>query len=123
MELFKKIDFWIQLVLIICCTPLAITDVIFFPYAYIIVGSWQVFSVLIHLLLRQSFFPATGRLYYCRTLIGVLIVSLVFYFFQEWILGYLFALIFITPGFAVWYVCICYSENKTLEHKAFAHLK
>jgi hypothetical protein len=123
MELFKKIDLGIQLILIIVLTPLALSGVIFFTYAYFIVGGWQVFSVLIHLLQRQFFFPAKGRRYYCRTLIGVAATGLAALLSNDLGVFYLFALLFVSPAFAIWYVCICHIENKTLEHKAYAHLK
>jgi hypothetical protein len=123
MQLFKKIDFWIQLALIIACSTLALANVIFFPYAYFVVGGWQVFSALIHLLQRQFYFPVSGRRYYWRTLIGVAVVGLASLFSNDLGVFYLFGLLFVSPGLAIWYVWICHMENKTLEHKAFAHLK
>ena len=123
MELFKKLDFWIQLVLIVVCAPLAIAQVMFFPYAYFVVGGWQVFSVLIHLLQRQSYFPANGRRYYCGTLIGVALIGIAALFSNDLGIFYLFGLLFVSPFLAIWYMTICHTENKTLEHKAYAHLK
>ncbi|RYZ24946.1 MAG: hypothetical protein EOO10_19550 [Chitinophagaceae bacterium] len=123
MKGFKEIDFWIQVVLMVLCTLLALTQVFLFVYAYFIVGSWQVLSTLIHLAMSKSFFQASGRKYYHYALIMIAVSGIVVFFVESAILPYLVALLIVSPFLAFWYAYMCNEENKTLARKAYVHLK
>ncbi|MGN6291714.1 MAG: hypothetical protein ACTHMV_03140 [Chitinophagaceae bacterium] len=123
MKLYKELDFWIQVVLILNCTlyPLLI-DSYFLLYSYLIVGSWQLLSAGIHWVLPKSYFPVPGRLYYLRTLLGLLIAGILS-LFTKLIFIYGVLLLIVSPMLAIWYAYICYAENRVIEHKSLIHLK
>jgi len=123
MKLYKELDFWIQIVLILSCIlyPLLI-DSYFLPYSYFIVGGWQLLSVGVHWVLPKLYFPAPGRRHYWQSLL-VLLVAGVLSLLTKLILIYAMLLLIISPLLALWYLYICYVENKVMEHKSFTHLK
>lgn len=123
MKLYKELDFRIQVVLILSCTfyPLLI-DSYFLLYSYLIVGGWQLLSAGIHWVLPKSYFPVPGRLYYLRTLLGLLAAGILS-LFTKLLLIYAFLLLIISPLLAIWYTYICYAENRVMEHKFLIHLK
>ena len=120
MKIFKIIDCWIQLLLIIGCTVYAFYDHDFVLYAYFVVGGCQVLSCLIHLAFPNHFFSTTDRNYYNKTLLITLILGVVTI---PVCLIFGFGLLFASPLLAIWYTSICFKETKILKHKAFVHIK
>lgn len=119
MKLFKTIDWVGQLLLIITGGALALvknagffsTD---FTIAYVLVGGWQMLSVLVHLFLPKAV-KIKARKYYlwllALTMLAGVIIQLIV---KDAIIGYLFAMLFWTPLLAIFYLFICYKEARQL---------
>jgi hypothetical protein len=122
MRLFKKIDAWIQLVLIIAGVAIIPAGFFYFVYAYIAVGSWQVLSTVIHLFAKNSFFPSASRNAYNIVLLCLAFLGGISALVDEFVF-FLMILMLIAALMAFWYLWICHEENEQLKHKAFIHLK
>ena len=120
MKYYKKIDFYLQVILItgsiirFCINP---------EYdfsAYLLVGGWQVISTLVHLFADGLFYPARHRRAYGLAVLGFFAVGLIslpmFYL-------YFMAAYYITPLYAFWYLHICFQENQLISKKELIHLK
>ena len=119
MKLFKTIDWVGQLLLIVIGAVLALvknagflsTD---FTLAYVLVGGWQMLSVLVHLFLPKAV-KINARKYYlwllALTMLAGIIIGLAI---EDAIIGYLFAMLFWTPLLAIFYLFICYKEARQL---------
>ena len=115
MRKFKTIDLWTQGILIGLCTPGAIAVGDFrFIIAYIIVGSVQVLSALIHLVLNGNYVALTTRKYYGLIVVTLLALLSITFNSDFGIIYGLFMLI-VSPFLAVWYIRICYRELQLLE--------
>lgn len=124
MKQFKTIDLWGQIILIPLCTVIAIVDVGYVFYSYIIVGSWQILSMLIHLMLQPHYIALKARRYYSITAVGLLLLMMLFFpTGQTGFIYYGIFMLLVSPFVAIWYLYICYEEKKRLEHKEFVHLK
>lgn len=124
MKFFKAIDLGLQIFLIPLSTIIAIADTNYLFIAYIVVGSWQILSALIHLLLNQHYIALKARRYYTITAFSSLLLMLVFFTSgTTTFIYYGFFMLIVSPILAIWYVYICLEEKKRLEHKALIHLK
>ncbi len=122
MKLYKELDLWIQVVLILVCTIYPLIDRSFLFSSYFIVGGWQLISSLVHEFLRKLYFPAHNRRYYYRTLFWLLVAGILCWL-TPLILLYGMLLLIISPLLAIWYLHICYTETRVLKHKSLTHLK
>jgi hypothetical protein len=124
MKRFKTLDLGIQILLIPLFTIIAIADAAYLFIAYIVVGSWQTLSTLLHLWFDQHYIALKARRYYTITALSSLFLMLLFFMAGRTPFIYygLFMLI-ASPVLAIWYVYICYEEKKRLEHKELVHLK
>jgi len=102
MKKFKIIDFWISVLLIIIFLVLSIRNGDFtFIVGYIVVGYWQVTSMIVHAL--NHWFTKKGgvrRSYHWITFISLLTMPL----------GSYLILFFMAPVMAVYYTYLCYDE-------------
>ncbi|MEO5562108.1 MAG: hypothetical protein ABIR18_01710 [Chitinophagaceae bacterium] len=120
MKTYIQIDFVVQLIIV----PLfvlygIIVDRNILAMSYFIIGGWQILSCIIHEIFR-NYYRSRQRNYYLWTLLflvfaGMLCIPVMIYF------G--FALLIISPFLAIWYICICYLENKLIADKAWINLK
>ena len=120
MKLFKRVDVYLQIMLVagaLIQLNFGVENII---YWYMIVGGWQLVSFLIHKLFPGSFYPAKARATYSSALLFLFLVSL---FAFPLIYFYLFSLSLITPIYAALYLVVCVKENTLLEKKALIHLK
>lgn len=128
MKTFKIIDAWLQIALILG----GLIFCIFYPqdflYAYFVTGGWQLASCFIHEFFRPHYYPDPGRRRYLITVLITILLAIIFLlalicfdFFGSFIYGFL--LLLLTPVMAVFYILICFGENKILKHKTFVHLK
>ncbi|MET0463125.1 MAG: hypothetical protein ABW007_08220 [Chitinophagaceae bacterium] len=122
MKLFKKIDFWIQLVLITGSLVFVAIDLPNFIVCYFVIGGWQIFSCIIHVFLQGQFIAHRWRLLYCRALLMLGVSAVLFYAMGVFIL-LLIILVFLPPVLACCYAFICREENHLLARKDFIHLK
>jgi len=117
MLLFKKIDAYAQVLLIVAGVifSIAIHDDESI-LSYFIVGGWQVLSALIHLFGFSSKPALKGRKWYLFMLLFVAISGLLTLVVSDLIIVYLLGLLFLSPLMAVWYCVICLLELKLWEH-------
>jgi hypothetical protein len=102
MQRFKIIDFWISCVLIAGFTIAGLINRDFtFIIGYIVVGSWQVISMIVHIA-AGSFVYKGGERYMYNWI--TLIALLTFPVGSYWIL------VFTAPLMALYYTRICYKE-------------
>lgn len=102
MQKFKMIDFWVSCVLI---AGFAIASLINQDYTfiigYIVVGSWQVISMITHLATGTFIYKGGQRyIYNWVTLIALVTLPV----------GSFWVLLFIAPVMALYYTQICYVE-------------
>jgi hypothetical protein len=120
---FKKIDLFVQVFGIILLIAVAL---IFrgenWLYAYFVIGTIQVLSMLIHYV--KSWFTSKGSNRYKYQLI-ILIITIItpLAFVVNSPFFVLYALLYTAPLLAIYYCYVCFKEIKILEAKAFIHLK
>lgn len=110
MENFKTIDFWVNVLLIACFILLKIPACIKeggllnnqLLEGYFIVGSWQVISMIIHVV-NSSFIKKWGArfVYSWISLLAIITIPV----------GSFWVLVFTAPFMAIYYTCICYQET------------
>lgn len=128
MKRFKKIDFTIQLMLLVYGFTVGIlycVDPIHYLASqallwYLVTGGWQLLSFFLHRLYRTGWYPAKGRNHYRQALLILLAICLLS--IPVWPL-FGFFLLFSSPLLAIWYTYITYREVKLIEHQELVHLK
>jgi hypothetical protein len=113
MLLYKKIDTYAQIILIITglIFGLVTRDVTFIT-GYFVVGGWQVLSAFIHLFGFKKLPVLKGRKLYLYTLLLLTITGLLSIIFVDFVIIFLLGLLIVSPFLAVWYAAICYGEMK-----------
>jgi hypothetical protein len=102
MQRFKLIDFWISTLLIAgFATASIINRDATLLLGYIVVGSWQIISMIVHAA-NNSFVNKGGERYVYHWIAFIAVVTLPF--------GSYFILLFIAPVMACFYTRICYIE-------------
>jgi hypothetical protein len=102
MKKFKIIDYWISMVLIVLFTIISLVawDIEWLITAYLVVGGWQVVSMLVHVL-TASFMGHTLRMiYHIITLVALATIPL----------GSFWILFFAAPFMAIFYTWLCWYE-------------
>lgn len=95
---------------------------------YYVLGGWQFLSFLIHLFVNpDSWFHQKNRMLYGKTILWT-IVGLVGSFMLSFtgiplLIYYLYAVVFITPLYALAYMMISYRECQSIARKELIHLK
>jgi hypothetical protein len=115
MKQFKIIDFWISCILI---AGFAIASIYnggwTFLIGYIVVGSWQVISMVVHLITGTFIYKKGARyVYNWITLISLITMPV----------GSIFILYFTAPFMAVYYTYLCYEETYVKMKRPLALLK
>ncbi|QEC42219.1 hypothetical protein [Pseudobacter ginsenosidimutans] len=114
MKAFARLDVAIQVILIIIGISIGLavasnsiqSDYMFVPY--FLVGGWQIFSVIVHLV-GEGFRFGTMRKIYLVTLLLVLVI-LIISVPTEAIIYSLMGLLFFSPLMAIFYLATCYKE-------------
>jgi hypothetical protein len=91
-------------------------------YCYLVVGGWQLLSALFHAVSPYPYLPSPARRYYLRTLawtLGIGIISLPL----SLAIFFLFALLFVSPFYAIWYTFICAEEAAQLKKRALIQFR
>jgi len=115
MKKFKIIDTAISFLLIVFfCVYTAVRQDYIFLVGYIIVGSWQVVSMLVHAFTRTLTYKEGARYWYhWITLVSIITMPL----------GSLFILLYIAPLMAIYYTWLCYHEVTVKMKRPLAVLK
>jgi len=115
MKQFKIIDFWISSLLIAGFAMASMINMDYtFLMGYIVVGSWQVISMIVHLAARSFIYKSGARyVYNWITLIALVTIPL----------GSFWILLFTAPFMAVYYTYLCYRETYIMMQRPLALLK
>ena len=117
----KRMDLILQLVCLLIpllfCNRMDRANYIVMPY--FLVGGCQLLSALINGLSLDREFKISGRKYYLRTLLAIIIVFCCASVFREGILFCLLGLLFVSPVLAIWYFIITWIEMGIV--KRFVH--
>jgi hypothetical protein len=131
MKYLKLTDLLTQATLLLTSLLLVIMDregSVAFVLFYFVLGGWQLLSYLIHLFFAdESWYHKKNRKRYGKTLawtVGTFIASLLLSATQwPFIFYFMYALLVISPLYAIGYFIIVYRELQTIQRKAFIHLK
>jgi hypothetical protein len=112
---FKIIDFWISCLLITGFTIASVFNGDYtFLIGYIVVGSWQVISMIVHLATGTFIYKKGSRyVYNWITLISLITMPV----------GSIFILFFTAPFMALYYTYLCYNEIYVKMQRPLALLK
>jgi hypothetical protein len=100
MKRFKTIDFFISVLLILASAIYwLLNQDESFLIGYFVVGSWQAFSMIVHVL-NGCFTYGSRNTYHWISLISVLTMPI----------GSIWILVFTAPFMAVYYTWLCYHE-------------
>jgi hypothetical protein len=115
MKQFKIIDFWGSCLLIAGFTIASVINRDFtFLIGYLVVGGYQVVSMIVHLAAGSFIYKGGARYYYnWVTLITLLTIPL----------GSFWILLFVAPFMAMYYTWICYEETYIKMQRPLALLK
>jgi hypothetical protein len=115
MKQFKIIDFWISSLLITGFAIVSVIEMDFtFLIGYIVVGSWQVISMVVHIIARCFVYKAGARFAYnWITLIALITMPL----------GSFWVLLFTAPFMAIYYTYLCYKETYVMMQRPISILK
>jgi hypothetical protein len=124
MRRFKKIDFEINVILIIICTVFAFCNGgAGFFIGYFVVGGWQLVSMLVHYYKNWFCEKGTKRRSYQTAVIVVLISALTGFIFFPIMMLVAIVLLFAAPVMAIYYTWICYDETYVKMQRPLALLK
>ena len=114
MKLFKQADLYINCVLLVILGFLVLMNQLLITKAYFIIGGWQVFSMIIHILNGWFMKKGGARAVYHRTVAIILLMVLISQLWYPFLFIFFFLLIG-SPVLAIIYTMICYDELKELE--------
>lgn len=124
MKNFKKMDAWISVILIAAFTILPwIKNLNLFLAGYLVVGGWQLISMIIHAIDGRFAKRDSQRYWYHWTvaITGLAVIS--GFIFQPLLLLILYALLFVSPFMAVFYTWLCFKEVKKMNQRPLALLR
>lgn len=110
MKRLQLIDYYGQLLLYAVIAVLMLWEMDYFYAAYLLMGGWQLLSVLLHLPNRSSFISSKQRYYYQWVLLAILLIFLAGSIVPVMIWIGLLLLMYVSPVLAVWYIIITRME-------------
>ena len=115
MKRLKKIDFWVSCLLIAGFTVASVVNRDYtFLLGYLVVGGYQLISMIVHLAAGSFIYKGGPRYFYNRiTLITLLTIPI----------GSFWILLFAAPFMALYYTWICYEETYIKMQRPLALLK
>lgn len=128
MKRLKEIDVTIQILLIAGSFIYGVVIADYrFILGYFVVGGWQLLSCLLHAVSPYPYLPSPARRSYLLTLLwtfGLGVLSLAVNSFSHgFILLFLFALLFVSPFYAIWYTYICAEETGRMRQRELIQLR
>ena len=122
MKMFKLIDFWSQLVLIMICFLLIMSGLLNLYYCYFIVGGFQLISMLIHEI-TKSFIPKGSARRVYQTIVYIIVSCMLLTPIIN-AFGFVFIpMAFAAPFMAVYYARLCYKETYNYFKRPLSVLK
>lgn len=106
MKTAYQIDYYGQLLLYGVIAILILVKADYFYSAYLLIGGWQLTSMLLHLLFRSTYIKSKQRFYYQWILLLILIIFLGGIAAPVMIWIGLMLLMFVSPVLAIWYTVI-----------------
>lgn len=125
----KLADLLLQVGITLGCMVRAIIlkDISAMIWFYFILGGWQVFSFVCHILFRPPWMNRKSRREYGQVLVSLSLAFLILYLLLvldlPLLIWFLFAMLFIGPVMAIFYFMIGTGEWTTIRHREFIHLK
>ncbi|HMO62095.1 MAG TPA: hypothetical protein PKC39_07590 [Ferruginibacter sp.] len=115
MKKFKIIDYWMSIALIIVCTVAAVIarDIEYVILAYLVVGGWQVISMLVHVCTGSFSRHTLRNIYHIITLLALVTIPA----------GSFWLLIFAAPFMAIFYTWLCWYEVQVKMQRPMQLLK
>ena len=110
MKRLQLIDYYGQLLLYAVIAVLMLWKMDYFYAAYLLMGGWQLLSVLLHLPNRSSFISSKQRYYYQWVLLAILLIFLAGSIVPVMIWIGLLLLMYASPVLAIWYSIITRME-------------
>jgi hypothetical protein len=124
MIILKKIDAFTQIFILIGSLLLTfLLDNSWWIFGYFILGAWQIISVLVSHFFASSLPGVFHRGYYAKTLIVLAGLGLLMFAIPDYALFYFYALLFMGPVLAVWYIIISWLELQLWQRRSLIHLK
>ena len=111
MKRFKQADFFGQVILIIAfIVALGTWGFSTIIAGYIIVGVWQLTSMVIHFYNEWHMNRGGKRSYYFYISVSTVVLICAAFLFPSALLSFLYLLLFLAPLMAIYYTSICYNE-------------
>lgn len=119
MKIFKIIDCLVQIILIALAIVLSVVYTSIFSgekfmFSYILIGGWQLISLLIHFFLPATVKIKTRNIYIILLAITVLVGVVIGIADDDNLLGFMYAMLFWTPALALFYAVICCWETRKM---------
>ncbi|HEX7847623.1 MAG TPA: hypothetical protein VF476_17605 [Chitinophagaceae bacterium] len=122
MRLFKRIDLFISILLIIIFSAIAIYNTGTIFLAYFVVGGWQVISMLTHTFCGWFTEKNSIRRTYHWISFAVIAMGCLVFVIPGFFL-FLYVMLLAAPVMAIIYTGICYAEVKILSKRPLADFK
>lgn len=111
MIFLKKIDAIVQVLMVVFVLIMStMFDNSWWMLGYFLLGGWQLMSTIITRLFARHLPSVFQRDYYIKTLLVLVALALLLFAIPSFTFFYLYALLFIGPVLAVWYIIITWQE-------------
>ena len=124
MKRFKQIDVIGQFLIILTFIGIEIfqRNGTYFM-GYLIIGGWQLISVILHLIFRKQLMLSPLRKIYNVVLIVVVALAIIAFTIPQLGLYILLALLYIPTPMALFYNYLCFVELRTINHREFISMR
>ncbi|MBL7702581.1 MAG: hypothetical protein JNM14_10035 [Ferruginibacter sp.] len=124
MKKFKTMDAWISTILIISFTIISLINLDYtFLIGYIVVGAWQVISMIVHAVNGWFTESDSKRYIYHWIVVITLMIMLLGFAIYPILIYLLFILLFVSPFMALYYTWLCFDEVRKMNERPLALLK
>ena len=106
MKTVYKIDYFGQLLLYASIAVLMLWKIDYFYSAYLLIGGWQLLSMMLHFIFRSSYIQSKQRQYYQWVLLAIMVIFLLGIMLPVLVWFGLMLLMFVSPALAIWYTII-----------------
>ncbi|MFM9907948.1 MAG: hypothetical protein ACKVOW_01295 [Chitinophagaceae bacterium] len=119
MRTYKIIDALAQVLLIVLAIVMSLVySSTFlgekFMYSYVLIGAWQLISLLIHFFLPATFKIRARFIYIILLVITVLAGVVIGIAADDNLIGFMYAMLFWTPALALFYAGVCCWETRKM---------
>jgi hypothetical protein len=121
MLIFKQIEFSGQCLLWLLALIGAINDTWALMIIYMILGPWQIFSLLLHFPLYSYYYVGRWRKWYITSLVVYVFLAVISSALDEGDGYSTWIIMGLSPLLAIMYTIACYQEIKILSKKIWVH--